>query len=174
MIAGAIPGVAQPYQVDAPWWPPLANNIVTLTPGVTGTGMPYVCTCPVGCQYSGIPAPQADLNFYLIDLDLSNAGWWQVQNANVMAEATTGVALLTQVPHDTCTEDPTCTPAMIAQDAAGNPDSAGIAITGGGRIDTTDETGYQTGYVTERTSQVFATGTQAHIRENYGPLLPSV
>ncbi len=167
VIAGAIPGVAQPYQVDAPWWPPLANNIVTLAPGVTGTGMPYVCTCPVGCQYSGIPAPQANLNFYLIDLDLSNAGWWQVQNANVMAEATTGTALLTQVPYDTCTEDLTCTPAMIAQDIVGKPDSAGIAITGGGRIDTTDETGYQTGYVTERTPQVFATGTQAHIRENY-------
>lgn len=151
-----------------PWWPSPANNIVTLDPGTLADGTPYVCTCPTNCEYSGIISPQAGLNFYVIDLDLSNAGWWQLENGSAIAEQDTGLAIYSQVPEDTCSAEPSCTPSLITEDAAGTANSAGIAITGGGGIDTNaDQAGNQTGWVTERATQQFATGTTAKVRETY-------
>ncbi len=167
-IDGTKPGVAQPYQIAVPWWPPVANNILTLTPGLSGGGTPYVCRCPGGCQIGGIASPQDNVNFYLIDAALSHSGWWQVMGANVYAGQTSGLVLNTPVPVDFCAAAPDCTPAMIASDAVGTLHSAGVAITGGGGVDTTAETGDQTGYVTDRDSQTFVMGSSlGPLKENY-------
>jgi hypothetical protein len=153
--------------VRVPYWPPVANNIVTLTPGTDGTGTQYACTCPNNCQYTGIASPQTGLNYYFTAVDLTHTGWYQTIGGNIQAFRNTATALLDPIPTTTCTTAAGCTPAMSTKDLTDTDNSAGIAITGGGNIDSSDQQGANTGFVTERTTQAFAIGTTPKARENY-------
>lgn len=154
--------------INVPYWPnPLGNYTVTLTPGEYAPGQAYSCTCPNGCVFNGTGSPTANpLKFYVSTTDLSNTAWYQVKNGNVLAHASGGTAVYDPIPTTTCSE-PACIPTMITKDKDNTPDSAGIAMTGGGSIDSSDEQGSQTGYVTDRATQAFAVGTGSDIKENY-------
>ncbi|MCB9437325.1 MAG: hypothetical protein H6673_10095 [Anaerolineales bacterium] len=153
---------ASAYSLEVPWWPRFANTLVTLTPDPTLT-----CSCPVGCRFSGIAAPQSAVNFYLTPLNLSHTGWWQVQGGLVYAGATTGQALVSYIPVDTCNPDSTCTAALLARDAAQTPNSAGVALTGGGGVDTQSDNGDQPGYLREDNPQLSAQGLDLPFKETY-------
>lgn len=171
-VTGDFVNSNQSWRVYTPWWPTSvggALNSVTLNPGTNpSTGVAYTCTCPAGCTYTGLPSPVTGYDFFLTDVDLTNSGWWQIQNAHVYAGNTTGNVLLTKVPVDTCTVSATCEPFLIRRDDSDLEESAGVAVTGGGTVDTTDENGDQTGYVTDRSTQMYATGTTlGSATENY-------
>jgi hypothetical protein len=158
------------YSISLPWLPVQSgsSNSVRLTPGTDGSGDQYACSCPSGCIYTGVPSPKTTVNFYLNSLDLSNESWWQVQGGNVMAARTGGRALETYVPYDTCNADPSCSPAMIARDESNLEASAGVAVTGGGVIDTSSANGVNYDYVSDRTTQIYAEGsTLGSLTENY-------
>lgn len=157
--------------LTVPFWPsPNGNNRLTLQPGTSGETILQV-TCPPagggGNTMSGVSSPsEQTINFFVAALDTTNAGWWQVVGGNINASRTSGQAILSHIP-DTCTL-PNCNPFMITKDLTSNDNSAGVAVTGGGWIDTSDEAGANTGYVTDRAQQTFAVGTLAsRIRENY-------
>jgi hypothetical protein len=93
---------------------------------------PYTCTCPVGCSYSGQTAPKSGIPFFISP---NRTAWWQTGNGLLYGGATTGQAVVSQVP-TTCTT-PTCTPAISLKNRNGATDSEGYVISGGGTIDST-------------------------------------
>ena len=160
---------ATAFSILAPFWPSSGspNNIVTLVPGEATPGDRYECTCPVGCQYSGIASPQSGVNFYLRPASLSNNGWWQVFGGSSFAAALSGSAIVSRIP-PTCNAGVGCIPAVMRKDTANTVDSAGFALTGGGEVDTDEAAGYQTTNVTDRPNQVVAKGTlPKKFRETY-------
>lgn len=160
-ISGSTGSVAVPY------WPAPASNLVTLLPGEAAPGQAYRCTCPQSCQYSGIASPQSGVNFFVAALDLTRSGWWQAVGGNVLAYQSSGMALNDPIPTTACSASPACKPFIIRQDKNDTQDSAGIALTGGGSVDSSDENGFQTGYVTDRAAQTFAVGVSSKRKENY-------
>lgn len=164
---GTIAGSA--FTITVPYWPTTStpNNIVTLNPGELSPGVQYQCSCPIGCQYSGIASPQSGVNFFVRSSALAS-GWWQVIGGNSQAGADTGAAIVSAVPTATCTASNSCVARINRKDLAETPDSAGIALTGGGEIDSTYEAGYQTTHVTDRAAQVVARGTKTtRFQETY-------
>lgn len=154
------------FRIYTEWWPS-GNTTVTLNPGTDGAGTSYTCSCPVGCRYTGMPAPQTGLDFYLIAADLSHAGWWQAQGGSVTAESDSGTALYSQVPASTCSADPDCSPYLVARDDTAADTSVGPALTGGGAVDTSDEAGNQTSNVADRSPQLLVSGSSTEFRETY-------
>lgn len=159
--------------MTVPYWPdPRGAYKVTYAPGKNSAGTFYNCTCPQGCFYAGIDSPQEGINFFVTTnevntVDTTHAGWWQAVGGNVQAMSSGGTALLDPIPVATCTTAEDCVPAMSKKDLTDTEDSAGIAITGGGTIDSSDEQGSSQGYITDRASQAFAVGTAPKTRENY-------
>jgi len=171
-VQGSISNYSSPISgtsttLAVPYWPAPANNVVTVSPGEFAPGQTYTCTCPAGCQYSGIASPQTGVNFFFTSMDLTHSAWYQAVNGHIQALQTNGTALLDPIPITTCDADPICVSAMITKDLADTENSAGLAVTGGGSIDSSDEQGASTGYVTDRATQAFVTGTSAVARENY-------
>lgn len=155
-------------RVAVPFWPAPADNIVTLNPGDFDTDQPYICMCPEDCQYSGIASPQSGLNFYLTEIDLRHSAWYQTIGGNIYATSNAGIAANDPIPVTTCDPEATCISNIVTKDLDISDDSAGIVLTGGGDIDSSDEDGIQTGYITERDTQAFALGTiNNNLRENY-------
>ena len=148
-------------------WPTNGLASINLNPGTDGNGDQYLCICPNNCQFNNIDAPEAGLRMYLSSIDLSHSGWFQSQGGTVYAANKTGLTVSDPIP-STCTDDATCVDSIITKDSNGNDDSAGIVMTGGGSIDSYDEAGIQTGYITERDSQAYVVGTvNTTLRENY-------
>ncbi|MEO8581839.1 MAG: hypothetical protein ABI425_04695 [Patescibacteria group bacterium] len=135
-----------PLNSDGTWsmLAPVSNtglNTVNLSKG----GTAVTCGCPAGCQYSGINSPSSGLVFYYQAIDVRD-NWWQTIGGSVYAGRTTGTAIESLVPVDTCT-GPACQPYMSLRNDAGDADSSGVAFTGGGQIDTSNATGYQSGNI---------------------------
>ncbi|HYD34554.1 MAG TPA: hypothetical protein VD999_00645 [Vitreimonas sp.] len=152
--------VGSNFTITVPWWNTSgANNIVTLTPG-TNAGVAYACSCPNGCQYSGVAAPQAGVPYFILPENLLARGWWQVVGGSTYAADSTGTALSSQIPYDTtCNSGANCTRALITNDSDGTANSAGVALTGGGTIDTSRDTGNQLTYISVRDPQLSVLGT---------------
>ena len=147
---------------------PFGLYTLTLNPGNYAAGEPWHCICPDGCNYSGVSAPDNPYRFYVSQYDLSNTAWWQTLGGHVFAQQVwPQVALSSQIPVDTCTAAATCNPYMILTDQADRTDSAGFALTGGGVIDSSNESGEQTSNVTDRATQVYAMGNTLKVKENY-------
>lgn len=165
-VAGGWAGSS--YAIRVPIWLSPANNIITYVPGTDASGNLYQVTCPAGAQWSGIVSPSIDNDFYVTATDTTNGGWWQASNGLVYAGNTSGEALRTYVPTDTCSASATCSPYLISRDSTDLADSAGVPITGGGSLDTTDQPGNDTGYLTDRTVQQYAVGSStSRVQENY-------
>lgn len=138
---------------------------VTLVPGTNGSDS-YECACPGGCA-SSVSVPNENVNFYLTLSVYSNEGWWQAQGGSVYAGNTSGVAILSKIPYNTCTDAP-CIAAILTEDWLATTGSAGIGVTGGGNIDSTKDFGINQGYISQRTPQAFAIGTTTtKYKENY-------
>src|SRR5690606_25324697 len=90
------------FTARAPYWNP-GNNTLTLNPGIAPNGEPYACSCPNGCQYSGINSPQSGVNFHLMQNDLSNGGWCEVRDGSAYAEQMNNVAISSDVRAFYCT-----------------------------------------------------------------------
>jgi len=148
-------------------WSP-GNNTLTLNPGSDINGLPYTCSCPAGCQYSGISSPAVNVNFFIQESILVNSGWFQTRGGNAYAGFESGTALRSYIPATYCTSGVGCIPYVLATDFASTVDSAGIALTGGGAIDTTKDLGNSTAQTTQRTTQAAAVGTaNDRLFENY-------
>lgn len=106
------------------------NTQLTLSPDPTV----WHCTCPVGCTYSGFSAPQSPVNFFISNV--ANA-WWESSNGLLYAAASSGTALQSQVAK-LCKNAP-CSQAMSLENVANTPNSEGYAITGGGKIQSTQD-----------------------------------
>lgn len=164
-VNGVITGTTG--RVTVPWWPSPGNNTVAINPGTFGANLPYICMCPQDCQYTGIASP-TNINFFVSQIDLRHSGWYQTVGGNIYAGQSSGASALSPIPVITCDANATCISDIITKDQAANDLSAGIIITGGGNIDSSEDAGLQTGYVTERTAQTFAIGsTNTKIKENY-------
>ena len=138
---------------------------VTLVPGTNGSDS-YECACPGGCT-SAVSVPNEEVNFYLTLSVYSNEGWWQAQGGSVYAGNTSGVAILSKIPYNTCTDAP-CIAAILTEDLLATAGSAGIGVTGGGNIDSTKDFGVNQDYISQRNPQAFAVGTTTtKYRENY-------
>ncbi len=132
----------------------------------------YSCACPSGCSYVIEPGTTVTRNFYV---NSSKEAWWQSMGGQIYAGQATGNAIASLIPITTCEASAICTPAISAQDnCVNNPDceadvlTSGIAITGGGAIDSSDEIDNQTGYINERTSPTYVTGSiTTKMVENY-------
>ncbi len=148
---------------NTPYWSTNPNNVITFTPGLSGTGIPYRCNCgtDVGgnCVLSGISSPSSGNNFFFADV--LNTAWWQVQGGNVYAAASSSLGIGSNVPPSAVCSAPGCSPFLLATNTAGDTDSAGIAVTNGSSLDTTQESdGYNTSRLTDRGSSVFNTATR--------------
>lgn len=149
------------------YWNP-GNNVMTFTPGVDSNGDQYICTCPTGCQYSGISSPQTNVRFFFKQNNLTNQGWFQTRGGNAYAAQASSVALRSYVPTAYCTTGVGCIPYVLATDLAAKADSAGLALTGGGAVDTNKAAGNSAANTNERATQVTAIGTtNTKLRENY-------
>lgn len=172
--AGGAPGTNPAASITgstfsvSPWyWNPSGNNTLTLNPGTAPNGFPYTCTCPAGCTYSGVSSPSTNRRFYIQQNDLVNGGWWQVLGGGAYAAQTTGVALRSYVPSFYCTA-PGCKPFILGQNLTNDPDSAGVAVTGGGNVDSLSSPGNQGTHVTQRGTQTVARGSvNTRVKEGY-------
>jgi hypothetical protein len=136
------------------------NTIVSITPDLSQ----YTCVCPAGCTYSGLSAPLSGLNFYLTN---ARDSWWQIKGGLAYAAGATGNSLRSYVP-TTCIA-PVCSPGLMTRLPDGTVGSSGFAITGGGALDTTQDTATQYTYSREDTpsDQRIQGMTQNGPREDY-------
>ncbi|MDQ3008297.1 MAG: hypothetical protein M3Q81_01750 [bacterium] len=165
-FAGVISSGLDSYTIELPSGG--LNNTISLIPGEESPGVEYECTCPAGCEYGGVPSNQANVNFFFRPTNLAD-GWWQVAGGSSYAERSSGTAISSQISTTYCTEANSCTPAIITRNQSSVADSAGIAVTGGGEIDSSSEAGFQSSYISDRTDGTTAAkGTVASkFRENY-------
>ena len=127
------------------------NNIgVALTPDATQ----WRCTCPTGCIYSGQTIPESGINYFIAS---ASQPWWQTANGLIYAGNTTGNAIVSQIPL-TCT-GATCTPRLSLKNAAGTVESSGIAITGGGDIDSVADPAQQYTFLRQDSAQARVIGS---------------
>ncbi len=138
---------------------PNYNNIgATMSPDATS----WRCTCPTGCSYSGQNVPISGVNYFLTNV--ANP-WWQSQNGLVYAGATTGNALVSQIPV-TCTG--ACIGNLSLRNALGVGESSGLVITGGGDIDADQDPTLRYGKLRQDTVQSRIIGSVYNgPRENY-------
>ncbi len=121
------------------------------------------CTCPTDCSYSGLSVTKANVNFYLTN---ASGGWWQTANGLLYAGATSVNALVSQIPNSCVT--PTCTPALSLRDTADTVNSEGYAMTAGGSIDSTGNSGTQYTDLRQDGSTAHSTGLILNgPKENY-------
>jgi hypothetical protein len=136
------------------------NVVLNINPSLTR------CVCPAGCSYSGFSSPKSGVDFYLSSS--AGGGWWQSQNGLIYGANSSDLAVSTLIPTSTCTSGAGCEPAMSIRDSANTAKSSGIAITGGGDIDTSTSTGNQYSYLNEEGTTVRTKGmTIAGAREDY-------
>lgn len=129
---------------SVPSVPNLANISLTLVPDTSQ----YRCTCPAGCTLSGLSVPSTGNNFFIAR---SSQAWWQTQNGLIYAGTTTGNALVSFVPETTGTN------AYVSlRNSASAASSSGVAITGGGDIDSTLE-------ITTKYSRLRQDTAQSHV-----------
>lgn len=146
--------------LDIPYWQTSPNNVITFTPGLSPSGTQYDCNCGSDtggtCVLSGISSPSAGNDFFLREMALD--GWWQVWGGNVYTAASSGLGLSSEVPPaGSCSG--ICSPYLLRQNAASDPDSAGVAVTSGSQVDTTAAAdGYNTSQLTDRGSAQVAQG----------------
>lgn len=149
------------WSLDAPMSLSTGNTVSLSTSNGTAA-----CGCPSGCSYSGITDTTDDLVFYYQPNDIRDP-WWQTIGGYIFAGKATGTAVQSIIPVDTCLVAP-CEPYLSLKNDAGDTDSSGGVMTGGGDIDTSNEDGYQTNNVDEEgrnlSSDDAATDT---IIENY-------
>ncbi len=132
----------------------------------TNSGNPDVCGCPSGCSYSGINSPASSLTFYYQPFDVRD-NWWQTIGGSVYGGQTTGTAVESVIPVDTCI-GVNCLPYLNLQNDSNDGNSSGVAFTGGGEIDTSNSTGYQTDHIDEDGRNINAAGTRVDtLIENY-------
>jgi hypothetical protein len=125
-------------------------------------------TCPATGSYSGVSSPQANVNFFFRENNLVNDAWFQTRGGNAYAGQTSGLVLQSQIPTAYCTSGVGCIPYILATDLASRADSAGIAMTGGGSIDSTSDVGNSGTNITQRGTQASAVGTShTKLQENY-------
>jgi len=112
----------------------------------------WSCACPgpenlenpFVCKYLALEVPQSEVNFYLINTNISNGAWWQILGGNAYAGTPVGnVAIRSYVP-STCAEaevdDPTlCEAGVFLNEPNGTVDTAGYPITGGGSVESNEE-----------------------------------
>jgi hypothetical protein len=124
------------------------------------------CGCPSGCTYSGIDSPTSGLNIYYQPNDVRDP-WWQTVGGNVFAGQETGSSVLSEIPTDTCIGG-ACEPYLNLKNEADEDESSGGVLTGGGTIDTSNTTGYQTNNLDEDGRNFQAVGTSVDtLMENY-------
>lgn len=154
---------------------PVTNYDALLTPGTSVDGNPLVCACPTAngsgqCVLDITALPATNVNFYLNSLVLSNYGWWQVQGGNVYAGYSQGGTIRSYVPYATCTSAAGCVAAVLSAVNPADLTTAGIAVTGlsSTTIDTTNETGNATTYLSQRAPIQAAQGTKpSKVIENF-------
>lgn len=136
------------------------NNIgVQLNPDAST----WRCTCPFGCTYSGQNIPESGINFFIANVAQP---WWQTQNGLVYAGTTTGNALVSLIP-DTCV-GPSCLANFSYRNSLDASESSGIAITGGGDIDTDPDPVARYSRLREEVNQGHVIGSVYNgPRENY-------
>ncbi len=110
----------------------------------------WLCSCPVGCVYpSGINAPSANVNFYVLD---ATDPWFQTEGGPVAAYGTTGTVIQSLIsPYCTL---PACNPNLITNQ--NGTTTEGYVLTGGGGIDTSYVGGIQTDQIDEHNHNWFA------------------
>jgi hypothetical protein len=160
-VAGSttVPGSITGSSYTIPNVPYNANTIVTLTPDLNQ----WSCSCPAGCSYSGLSSPLGGVAFYLTNV---KSGWWQTSNGLLFAQDSSGTAIQSKVPV-TCS-GATCTRALSTNDSAGTANSFGYAVTGGGGIDSTDDSSTTLSYLNPNGTSEHITGSSiAGAHENY-------
>lgn len=160
-VAGTTYSVTSvPYSPSAAWAPLTTLTLTLNNPDPANT---LACSCPTPganpfvCQYSGVFAPTANVNWYLDRYDLSNDPWWQTIGG--LAYTTSGV-LSSDIPRP-CVDaaNPlTCNPYIITRDGLTPSESltAGVPMTGGGAITSGTDA---PGYYTDRNPQPRVVGT---------------
>lgn len=124
------------------------------------------CGCPSGCQYTGVDSPSSNLSIYYQPQDIRDS-WWQTIGGSVFTGDTTGTALQSLIPVDTCL-GVDCSPYLNLKNDADEADSSGGTFTGGGSIDTSNDVGYQTGNIDAEGRNLNATDASTDtLVENY-------
>jgi hypothetical protein len=127
---------------------------------------PDACGCPSGCVYNGVNAPTAGLIFYYQPNDIRDE-WWQTIGGNIYAGEESGTAIEALVPTDTCI-GVNCSPYVNLRNDDNDPNSSGAMLTGGGAIDTSNGTGYQSNNIDQDGRNMQAIGTSMdNLTENY-------
>lgn len=136
--------------------PNIANISLTLVPDTSQ----YRCTCPAGCTLSGLSVPSIGNNFFLAR---SAQAWWQTQNGLVYAGGAMGNAIVSFVPETAVTGA-----YLSLKNSVSTLSSSGIAITGGGDIDSTLEITTKYSRLREDTEQARVIGSRYEgARESY-------
>ncbi|CAN5311463.1 hypothetical protein BH10PAT2_BH10PAT2_2180 [soil metagenome] len=124
----------------------------------------YRCTCPAGCTYSGISVPNGNVHFFISNTPV---GWWQTANAYLYAGVTSGPAIQSKIPV-TCASSGTCTAALSKYDSSSTLNSDSTSLSGGGTIDSTDDTSNTYSYLNESGTNSHAEGMALNgPREDY-------
>lgn len=123
------------YSINLPY-SNTGTNQVSL---VIDNAADFICSCPIGCSFSGVNAPLAGLDFYITD---AREPWFQTIGGSVAALGSEGTVLTDPIPN-TCASDPDCTPFMMSQ-RDDQASSSGLVLTGGGDVDLDRDTGLQT------------------------------
>lgn len=106
-------------------------------------GAQMICTCPAGCTYGNVTPLETNVNYYT---SLAYGPWFQVIGGPVMAYATSGTALRSNIPA-TCTSAAGCKPYLITRSSGAG--TSGYLLTGGGSVDLSPTAGVQTNTVNE-------------------------
>ncbi len=128
---------------------------------------PWQCACnadptdPYRCIYTN-RTPGSGVNFFVQRGNIASA-WFQTLGGSAWALNN----IESNIPESTCTS-PSCKPALIGSDAAGNLDSAGFPLTKLGEIVTSDSGGNYIHESDSRTNAVQAKGSGVEVpTENY-------
>lgn len=140
----------------------------TPTPASTPVPTPIVtsnqCICPnSSCQHSGLVSPLDDVNFFVRG-NIIRDSWWQVVDGPVQAKD----AISSQIPVDTCANDPACEPFVVRDSTSSN--ATGVVVvsnTSASSIDTSDESGYQVNQIAPGTNIAVKGSNIGEVIENY-------
>jgi hypothetical protein len=121
----------------------------------------WLCSCPSGCTYpSGINAPSANVNFYVLD---ATDPWFQAEGGPVAAYGTAGTVIQTLI--SPYCQLPGCQPSMIVNQNGSDTD--GYVLTGGGEIDTSYVADRQTDQIDESGHNWYARLSDAPNHQDY-------
>ena len=130
----------------------------------------WQCACnadpgdPYRCLYTNqTPSDFAVANFFLKQANIADAAWFQTLGGSSWAANN----IESLIPTSTCTP-PSCSPALISSDPAGNSDSAGFPLTESGSVSTSISGDNYIHEATDRTPAVQAQATGVSVpTENY-------